>query len=274
MKILPTKTFPHPVLWRNADDYVRRQFQATLQFEVRDHVPVLSFNFTINEERIAELLRENKASYSVEIYCPTTFVRQSFCPSDSIVDEFALNKGDLYGRVEVNAFVICTEPVNNYSSPNFNSEFGNVTFDLQPGDVLAEAGTEVYFWDTELSKPLSTVFTLDANAQIPPGTFELDTSGEKVKIQIRPKDKKRFEQLRVANKPLALFAYFPVVADVLRQMQESENGENEEKKWHRAIIHKINESGKDLKSSEPFELAQELLKRPLKHLLSVIPSSD
>lgn len=272
MKILPTKTFPHPVLWGNADDYVRRQFQATLQFEVMDdYVPVLSFNFTINEEDITKLLRENNATYSVEVYCSTTCVRRTFC-TNKVSDEFSLNRGDLYGRVEINAFVICTEPVNNYSSRNFNKEFGNATFDLQPGDVLAAAGTEVYFWDTELSKPLLTVFTLEANTNIDHGMFEIDTSGEKVKIQMRPEDKERFEQLRSARdtRPTALFAYLPVVVEVLQQMKDDESGEHDGKKWCRAIDYQIDKLGKKLASSDPFKLAQELLKKPLAHLLSTI----
>lgn len=236
-----------------------------------DYLPVLSFNFTINEDGIVKLLQENKATYSVEIYCPTTFVRRIF-RTNKISDEFVFNKGDLYRKVEVSAFVVCTEPVKNYFSPNFNKEFDESKFDLHPGDVLAATDTEVYYWDTELMAPLSSVFNLVANDQVAKGMFEIDTSADKVNIQMHTEDKSRFEKMRDSNelKSFALFTYFPVVAEVLRQMKDGESDSSKDKKWYRAIHYKIDELGKNLESAEPFVLAQELLKKPLKYILPPI----
>ena len=275
MKLLPNKTFPHPVLWGNADDYVRRQFQAVLNFSVGDgDVPVLSFNFTLNEEHIIRLLDNKQATYALEVYCPTTFVRRVFCTNNK-AGELALCKGDLYRRVEVNAFVICTQIVDGYSSPNFNGEFEISSFDLLPGDVLAATETEIYYWDTECVAPLHSVFDLVANDTIKAGMFAVDTDDDKVKIQLHSRDKARFDNMRQSReqKPLAMFIYFSAVAEVLRQMKDIENG-GEDKRWYRAIEHKLGEMGKDisLSSADPFMLAQELLRKPLSLILPKLDS--
>ncbi len=277
MKLLPNKTFPHPVLREDSDDYVRRQFQATRKFDVRnDYVPVLSFNFALNEEVIDKLLKENKATYFVEIYCPTTFVRRVFCTNE-ISGEFVLDKGDLYRKVEVSAFVICTKVVKQYSSANFHEDFGDKpSFDLRPGDVLAASSTEICYWDTELTAPLTSVFDIVANDNIARGMYEVDTGGDKVNIQMHPRDKEQFEHMRHSSeyKPLALFAYFPVVVEVLKQMKDADNDDDENTKWYRSIEYKIDEIGKNMESSDPFILAQELLHNPLEYILPKRETSD
>ena len=271
MKLLPNKTFPHPVLWKNADDYVRREFQVTRNFSVdEDDAPVLSFNFTINEEHIIELIKKGQATYVVEIYCPTTLMRRVFS-TDKAKGNVSLKKGELYRRVEVNAFVICTKAISNYSSQNFNDEFGrDASFSLMPGDVLAAADTESYYWDTECVAPLHSVFELVAVDSIPKGMFDVDTGGDKVKIRMHPRDKSRFDYMRQSHelKPTAMFVYFSAVAEILRQMKDVENDGGKDKKWYRTIEHKLNEMGKSVLSPDPFKLAQKLLRHPLGLILS------
>ena len=271
MKILPNKTFPHPVLWRNADDYVRRQFQVAQKFSTGDDgCPVLEFNFTTNEESIGNLLRENIATYALEIYCSTTFLRKVFCTREK-AGAVKFCKGQLYRRVEVTAFVVCTQDIEKYSSPNFNEEFGDVAFDMSPGDVLATSETKSWWWDTEFLAPLHSVFELVTNENTGAGMFAVDTTGDKVKIYMNNADKIRFEQLRHSSetKSVAMFVYFSAVAEVLRQMKEVANDGGEDKKWYRAIEHKLRGLGRDIDSSsaDPFVLAQELLRRPLQLIL-------
>ena len=269
MKLLPNKTFPHPVLRENSDDYIRRQFQVTREFSVEEDVPMLSFNFTINEEAITSLLKKYSAVYFLEIDCSTTFMRRIFRTNETS-GKFMLNQGDLYGQVEINAFVICTKCVKNYSSKNFNEEFDQGTsFDLLPGDVLAATDTEIYYWDTELAAPLETVFDIVANNYIKSGMYDVDTSGDKIKIQMHQQDKNRLEQMRQASdtRPLAMFVYFPVVVEVLRRMKDAENDNDKNTKWYRAIEYKMDELGKNLESFDPFRTAQELLGKPLEYIL-------
>ncbi len=239
----------------------------------KDDAPVLSFNFMINEEHINELIKGRTATYVIEIYCPTTFMRRVFSTNEK-QGEVLLKKGELYRRVEVNAFVVCAKTIKNYSSRNFNKEFGNgASFNLMPGDVLAAADTEIYYWDTECVAPLYSVFDLVAIDSMTEGMFEIDTDGDRVKIQMHQRDKSRFDQMRKSRelKPTTMFVYFSAVAEVLRQMKDAESEGGKDKKWYRAIEHKVNEMGKALSSADPFRLAQELLCRPLGLIL---PPSD
>jgi len=277
MKLLPNKTFPHPVLCGETDDYVGRQFQVTRAFSVNDdYAPVLSVDFRISEEKIRDLIGKDKAAYVVEVYCATTFVRRTFHTTKEQAI-FQLNKGDLYRRVEINAFIICTQKIGQYSSENFNDEFGErASFDLLPGDVLAAAETEVYYWDTESVKPLRSVFSLVANDVIEKGVFAIDTSEDVVMVRMHPEDKAEFEKARhsVQHKPFRVFAFFSMVTEVLRQMKYSETDGDKDKRWYRSIEHKLRLKGKELseETGDPFELAQELLGKPLGVALKSLPA--
>lgn len=270
MKLLPNKTFPHPVLGNLANDYVSRCIQVTREFRVgEDHAPVLSFSFVINEEEIDNLIKRNKAKYVVEINCPATLVRRAFCFNEK-KGECVLSKGELYRKVEINAFIVATQSVPHFSSKNFNTEFGKgASFDLQPGDVLAIADTEIYYWDTEFAAPLSSVFDLVAAEEVDRGTFDIGTDADYVKIRMNPKDKSSFEQMRGSSedKSIAMFVYFSAVVEVLHRMKNSDDTAAENKKWYRAIEYKIESSGKDLKEGDPFMLAQDLLSHPLGGIL-------
>lgn len=268
MKLLPNKTFPHPVLRGETDDYVGRQFQVVREFRLNeDYAPMLSVNFMISEERIQGLIAKNEATYVVEVYCATTFVRRTFHTTEQKAT-FQLNKGDLYRRVEINAFVICTRKIGQYSSANFNDEFGEgVSFDLLPGDVLATAETEVYYWDTKSVKPLHSVFSLVALDNIEKGEFKIDTSEDVVRVLMHPEDKTEFEKARhsVEHRPFRVFAFFSMVTEVLQQMKSAETDGDKDKRWYRSIEYKLKQKGKDLSADDgdPFTLAQELLRKPL-----------
>lgn len=262
MKILPNKTFPHPVLSRHADDYPKRRFQPTLDFSLQGEIPVLDATFQLNEEEILSLVKQGKAAYVVEILCPATYVRRVFRTCDNSVQcKFGVR--ELYKQVEVNAFVACTAIAEEFSSPNFNEEFGAAKFKLQAGDVLAAAPPQFYWWDTSFRAPLHSVVDIVADPNLSHGDLVVDTSGEKIQIKMSEGDMQRFAVMRQStdSKRHVMFVYFSAVAEVLRRMMAE--GEDENSKWYRAVEYKLNAMGEKIDSNaDPFELAQKLLKKP------------
>lgn len=269
MKLPPNKTFPHPVLSKNADDYKKCQFQATRDFTLgKRNQPVLSVKFELNEKLILSLIDKKKAAYIIEISCSGTHVRRVFrtFESRSLV-KFELKEGELDKRVEVNAFVVCLKDIPGFRSHNMHKEFGESKFDLKPGDVLAAEQTLEGFWDVESQAPLHSVIELVVAPSVLRGRFEVDAGGETIKIQMCKEDKEKFEHIRKSReqKYYARLLYCTAVAEVIRQMAEL--GEDERnKKWYRSIERKLTEKKKSLDSclKEPMLTAQELLGNPLK----------
>ena len=274
MKLLPNKTFPHPILWgegKEYGDYVQGKFQAKFSFELdKNYGDVsISYKFVVSEDKICELINDGKAVYVIEIYCSLTLIRLLFKTNEK-EGQFPLGKGKLHGRTEMTAFIVCTEDIENYSSMNFNPEFGaNATFNLSLGDVLAADGPFIFYWDYDVVKPLRSVFELVGNDKIKVGMFDVDTSGEKVKILMNPRDKNSFESIRQSStqKPSAMLVYFAAVTEVLYHMKSIDSDVSEEKKWYRTIKYKLGKMGQSVDSMEPFNVSQKLLNKPLERIL-------
>lgn len=271
MKFVANKAFPYPVLSEYSDDYVNRAFQAALKFEVSEEGrPSLRIKCTVSDEGIAKLIKSARAEFAIEVNCSQTFLRR-IKRSQEPEFQFAFEKGDLHGRVELNAFVICLDYIPKFISPNFNEEFGeNPSFHLEPGNVLAVQNPVWYWWDTEQIQPISSVFELVESNQPSADSFMVSWEEQKIQVMMRKDEKIRFEAARknASQKPFLLMSvYFPMLMQTLQMMAEPDSN-IEEKKWFHAINYKLNEKQIELTCDSDFlEIAQKLLGMPLKGIL-------
>lgn len=277
MRFVPNKAFPHPVLSDDSDDYVGRKFQAALKFAIdrTNCNPSLHVQCRLSDESLSGLVRSNKAHYVVEIYCARTLLRR-ITKSNKPDFEIQFERGEIDGRVEIHAFVACNKQVNAFHSDNFNSEFGTeASFNLEPGDVLAVQKPIYYWWDTEQVRPIGTVFELVESEQPKPGTFSVFWEENKIQIRVRKDEKRGVESLLGTQdkKPMLFMSvYFPTLIETLRVMADSDaEAVHGEKKWFRAIQHKIDEKGISLSDSDFLKHAQELLGLPLTGIIPPNP---
>lgn len=275
MKFAENKAFPHPVLSNLSDDYIDRNFQAAFKFAVdaEARAPTLRVKCTLSDEALEEMLRSGQAEFAIETNCPQTFLRRI---DKSRASEFgiAFERGNLHGRVELNAFVVCAARVSAFRSPKFNPEFGaNAAFNLEPGDVLAMQAPVHYWWDVEQIRPIGTIFELVESAAPKPGSFAVSWEEDKIQIRMRRDDKDRFATARRTReqKPTLLMSvYFPALMETLRVMSDSE-GDHGDKKWFQAIDYKMREKGLELSPDKILNIAQELLGMPLN---GIIPRTE
>lgn len=272
MRFTLNKAFPYPVLSEYSDDYGDRAFQVAFKpFDIQDGTVTLSVKCTLSDEALKGLVEKGDAAYAIEVYCPKTFSRTiEIAGQESFSIDYAV--GDFHGLMEINAFVVCRQPVFGFHSPNFDSEFGEgTTFDFRPGDVLAVQAPRSFWWDTAQTQPITTVFQLGEDANLEPGTFGTSWLEDKIRILLRPEDERRFQQARTDpdRKPSLLAAvYCPVLVETLREMATSDDPLMEDKRWYNAINYKLQEEGIQLnKDSDFWKLAQKLLRQPLNGIL-------
>lgn len=272
MKFAENKAFPHPVLSEYSDDYIDREFQAAFRFAGNADTggALLSVRCSISDEVLTALVQSGQAEFVIETHCQQTLLRR-ICKSREADFQIPFAKGDLHGRVELNAFVVCLDDMPAFSSPNFNSEFGkDVTFRLEPGNVLAVQSPVFFWWDIEQTRPIGAVFQLVDDDSLKPGAFSVFWEEQKIQIRMRREEKRRFETARGMSdkKPTLLMSvYLPTLMETLRVMAEP-SGVHEDKKWFRAIQYKLDEKGESLSADSDFlRIAQELFGMPLVGIL-------
>ncbi len=276
MRWIENKSFQHPVLIESVApdqrDYVAKSFQVTSEFTLDERKrPVLGLHFTLSEPSLGLLVKSGKAKYAAEVYCPSTFLRRLVtCVEPLLSCKF--NKGELHEKVEISTYVVCDKAIRGHSSDNLHPEFGkNASFDLREGDVLAVGLPQVFWWDLDFRKPITSIFVLAGNDNCTEGVFELDFEAEMVQIMMHPNDKEKFNAMRrqIMFKPFLLASvYLNALAEALRFMSLDEGTSYEDRKWYRAIQNKLEAKELDLKSMTSFSVgAQLLLNMPLEKIL-------
>ena len=274
MRWVENKAWPHPVLSSTESpsnrDYVNKEFQSAYKFNItEDDSTTLNIRCNLSEESILRLIERELAAYAVEVYCQKTFLRRLFkSGQQKFKHKFA--RGELHGRVELSSYVVCLHDVREHSSKNLHSEFGkNAKFDFSRGDVLAVGKPDIYWWDNELLKPVSSVFELAPDPYAPANSFRLSWENEKVKILMQDETKNRFNTLRNhRTMPFLLTSvYLIAVTETLRMMVGSDE-QDREKRWFRAIEHKLNKQNIQLDDSSEFaKIAQQVIDWPLSKML-------
>lgn len=152
--------------------------------------------------------------------------------------------------------------------------FGTATFEIRKGDILAtEDSRSVYVDDTELEKPISSIFEIsrhdDQESDVVPN-FE----DEKIQIFLKNELYDLYYKFKdfnngVLRRYAAGVIVYPVLVEAVGYViSHYQNGDESDdgigyssKRWFRAIDHKADAKGIDLRSYEgyPTTLANDML---------------
>lgn len=274
MKFDPQKAFPYPVLRPHNDDYLESDIQTTAEFEVDHDTQKVKFeaSLAISSEAIQELIEENKAYYSVNISCRSTFFRKSLKTFDNYV-ECEFNYGDFRDEVEVTCYVIAAEPVHGFIPEDLNPEFGGNAFDLEKGDVLALDEPQISYFDRDSFKPLASIFSLVKNNNRTDNEWRVDLDNDDVVISVSPNTKQMIDMARNNKAHLAVLMnslYFSALVQAISELQ-LDGAEYQTKKWATVLTRKIhNMENIDLDKSPAYVIAQELFRLPMVQLKNYV----
>lgn len=239
------KAFPYPILADDKnynDDYPVHGFNASITFEPDEtgERAILTSRFTIAEESILKCIESKKATYGVHVLCPKTNYRH-LIRSEKKELEHHFERGELYENVTLMGCIVCTDNVPDYRSNNLHEDLKESKYDMPQGGVLAITEPETYFVDPDLSRPLMSVFRLSKDSKIKK-EFQYDVEGEIILIKMNESELARFNAARRdqnTRKFVIMGVYYPVVVEVLRVMASEDKGIHENKKWYRAIMHRL-----------------------------------
>lgn len=131
-------SFPYPVLRAGCDDVLPQLQEDCISIKVNKSPSEYEFVITLkyNNKDIDKLIQEGKAIYSCEIDCIQTVWRESFRSTKPC---FRINipRRNVAGNITFSAYVSVKDYIKGYHNRGFNSDYGDATFDMEPGDILA-----------------------------------------------------------------------------------------------------------------------------------------
>ena len=282
--IIKDRSFPHPVLAPFRDDVNPNEF--SLEFSVMPDADnyYLDVKFVYENPTIAEMVDDGRAVYCVHIECRRNYYRQLFTSREKS-KRITIPATKLIGRVEVSGFVKVAKTVSAYSIDGAHADYGDSTFHLQEGDLIAVAESSKFdaYMDYDPLKTVKSILNIRCSEETDEGPMKIDTGDEsQIIVTLSKQDYRRYTDLK-GNPALGpLLANQVVVPAILEAVVEIRRTTEEEfelemrKKWFRSIVKKLEDSGIDPRSSEvsAFEAVQTLLRLPLRRSLEGLDRLD
>lgn len=146
-------TFPYPVLNPNTDDVSFNVCTYTPDVRVSNNgfAYHLSFTIDIDDPYLKALIEAGFAVYSMEVSCSSTFMIKRASSKNNVL-EVDLPEGSVKGNVEITLTITAVKRIRNYCNPRAHEDYGNQSFDILPGEVLAFFGTEILPTDIKYPK--------------------------------------------------------------------------------------------------------------------------
>ncbi len=229
---ISSRSFPHPVVG-NGDDVPAAEFQAAYDFSSDKTTFYLKATVACNSKSVLKLIEKGKACYTLHVECSNTLYRKTY---DFTAAEYpvALPATEVHDDIEVNAFVRATAAVPRYKVDGAHDDYGDATFDVRPGDILAVADGQV-FDASQKADPLRRVGSLmlvQPSGQAGDHPLLYDTNGDRILILLCESDFADYAAMKATpllTDHLTTTLVLPVLVEVLHDLADEE--EPGEQKW-------------------------------------------
>ena len=278
MKYDREKSFGYPVLRsmyedenENLLDYFKAGFDPDFQVlkpteEGKEHLAKIEFDADHGVQELKELMKKEKVSLCIQLYCPSTFIRLNK-EIFALTGEFYVEANDFRNEIQLSGFLVATQDIE-FTSKKFHSDFGLEPVKVEKGSVLAWAEPIKRTVDKEQFKKISSIFNLYQKIGLENGEFEIELSGDYISIWV---NSETFHKLKTAESDLhnrlsILSGFYTLVlTDVLIELKETDDKEDAfATRWATIVRQKCISAGIDLDDQKSMtNKAQKLLDFPV-----------
>ena len=273
--------FPNPVLATGRDDYIETCRFYTI-FNEEDIVVdteniVFPMKYVLDCKGLSTMIQSGQAVAVVTIKSSAASYSRLFrFPTDSKELTISVPKFSVVNKMDVTGSIIASCNIDKfYCDGEFNDlYFGSSTFEIRKGDILAtEESRSIYVDDSELEKPIASIFDISRNdeqdSEVVPSFY-----GEKIEIFLKSELYDLYYKFKDFNngslrRYAAGIIVYPVLVEAVGYVighyqnggEAGDGTDFSEKRWFRAIDHKADIKGIDLRNYDgcPTTLANDIL---------------
>jgi hypothetical protein len=274
--IIKARSYPHPVLSPFKDDVLPNMFEFSLSVTPDADNFYLNIGFAYTNETLLELVKHGKATHCVHLECRQNFYRQIFSSAEP-TKSLSVSASELVGRVEATGFIKAQVAMDAYCITGSHADYGDNTFCIAPGDVLAVAPSQFFeaYVDYDPLQQISSILTIRRSPDKEEAEMQLDPSEDKLVATLSQKDYDRYAELKAdptLGPLLANQVVVPAILEAVHLIRDTSIEESEfemRKRWFRSISKKLEEMGINIRDANvsALEAAQTILRRPLRRSL-------
>lgn len=238
MRVRTNKLFPYPVLSEANDSYKDNTFSCETAFSYDSVTAFLSFQYSINDKVILELLKTNAVGLYFEIECSETKYRELFRVSldDNLSFKIDMPLERLNGTLELVSLLICNEDINDYSNDNLNEFYNGEKINLHKYAIIGFTDSVSYYVNKKIDSngDVPSIFSISFDDQGTQMTFE--PNGDVVTIFLPKNEYEIYNEYKGKSKRLKqLMINFPVLINLLDLIKDHEHNDFSGKPWYNAL---------------------------------------
>lgn len=237
--------YPHPYMADGRNDYSIGVFEVLLdERETTNEHFVLKFSYTLECPGMQEYIENGAAKIIMRVKSATTSFRKNYTfDLNSHRCVITIPKQAVAKSIQAQAFIVATTETNSFALPEHNQTyFHGIKFSLRKGDLLGEsADFEIELDDSELQKPISSIFTIQSNDEEPESTVPAFYT-DKITIYLSRRLYDVYFAMRGKHelrRYLSAVIVLPALVEALTMMQVEQDQSIESKRWYRAIKSKL-----------------------------------
>lgn len=261
---LSSRSYPRPVVG-NGDDVPEAAFQAAYEYASDKQFYFITVTVACSSKSIARLIEKGAACYVLHVECGNTLYRQAFDFSET-TKRFDIPANKLNGVVEVNCLVRATKPVDRYAVDGAHEDYGNTTFDVAVGDILAVAEGQTFDAEPQDTlRRIGSIMLIEESPRDDEHVMEVEFSTDKIRIRLCKEDFRRYRELKAITglaSHLTTTIVLPVLTEALHIIAQGHD-EFEDLKWYRNLRGRLEEVGLTA-DDEALQAAQALLDMPIR----------
>ena len=275
--IIRDRSFPHPVLAPFRDDIAPNNFVFDLAVSPDADAYYLKAKFVHDNPTLSDLIAQGRASYVLHLECRQNFFRKTY-RSNEVELNVTIPSTELLGKVEASAFINAEMEIANYKIVGAHPDYGDSTFHIRQGDVLAAAESLVFqaYVDYDPLKKLSSILNIWRSESLEEGPMTVDLSIDTIIATLSQRDYERYTKLKAdpALAPvLSNQVVIPALLVALAEMKACADDDWDDqlsKRWFRSIDKKLSETNLNIRSESTtvLDALQLILKWPLRRSLA------
>jgi hypothetical protein len=269
---LSSRSYPHPVLG-NGDDVQDAAFQGTFEFTSDKQFYYITVTVACSSTSLKKLLAKGSACYTLHVECSNTLFRKAYHFTGE-THRVQISANQLNDVVEVNAFICATKDISPYKIAGAHEDYGNSTFAVSAGDILAIAEGQTFDADKSFDslRRVGSIMVIEQSSEPGDHPMKVDYNSDKIRILLCKSDFKAYSKLKsvpTLTSHLTTTIVLPVLIEALHYIVTEPEG-LQELKWYRNLERRIEDL--ELGEEEALAKAQKLLDMPIRRALAAADS--
>jgi hypothetical protein len=262
---MPKRSWPHPVLDSEGDDYLNCAFQAAVAIKQTRSEFIFQIRMDLSSETLLSAISRGDAVYALQIHCPRTSFRQAFkfqtADLERSIPEHLLR--DLFS---VRPYIVASKGFI-LQSPEFNPIFDGMQFQMAAGYVLAIAPSQDYTAEKSIDdlQNIRAIFQVRRQPNPSIRRVELDLMSDRIAIILPQDDFDHYSLFRTRKPYSHIFVcslVLPALHAALLEIKEDDESAVLNR-WRRVLKRRLEEIGKsNFAIEDTFGIAQDLLEMP------------